>query len=343
MDTYNSFFTGIQEALTNSGNVTLVLITVLLMGILMIVIYYIYRGYQNSLMERKLLETREGDFKPPPRHLSGFNPAQKRVLNSLIMDFKRREIIASAIPSSVLERYSEFFFQHFQDLRISDETAQRIAKKIYPIAVKSSIEIEINDSNRLFVLEREALESNERAVVVHNISGLPHPIKKGVPVNVCYTSNNMFICGQSAVQNFLPNGKTVLSYPKNLKISQERLYSRIPVENINGSIIPADIESDASPLNVTIKDISLEGVRVQASSNLKRKETYRLSFTDMTLEKTYDFDNLECVISKSYMIENGVYEYGLSFVYLDLETRNKLFDYFRALAVRLQKDVVFKS
>jgi hypothetical protein len=42
------------------------------------------------------------------------------------------------------------------------------------------------------------------------------------------------------------------------------------------------------------------------------------------------------------MIENGIFEYGMAFIYLDMETRSKLYDYFQALALRSQRDVNFE-
>lgn len=338
MDPYSSFIQGVQNALA-TGNASVFLITLVLFFLFFVILFYIYRAYQNYLNEKRLIETSDSVFKAPPSHRSGFNPAQKRIINNMIADFKRREIIASAIPSSVLERFSEFFYQRVDDLNISDRAAQRLAKKIYPIIENSKIEIELNENNRLYVLERSALEASEKAVVVNNITGVPTPLKKGVPLNICYTSNNMFICGESSVVNFLNRNRTVLSYPKNLIISQERLYSRIPVDNIPGTLVP--YTNDLSPIEVVIKDISLEGARIMSSTGLKRKETYKLSFTDMSLENICIFENLECVISKIFMIENGVFEYGLAFIYLDLETRKKLYDYFQALALRSQRDVNF--
>ncbi len=342
MDSYNSFFQGIQNALTAPGNITAFLIALISMSLFFVILFYFYKAYQNHLNEKRLLEPADSVFKAPPSHKSGFNPAQKKIINTLISDFKKREMIASAIPSSVLERFSEFFYQRLDELRISNKAAQRLAKKIYPIVEDSKIEIEINENNRLYVLERSALAASDKSVVVKNITGIPVPLKKGVPLNICYTSNNMFICGESSVVNFLTSNRTILSYPKNLKISQERLYSRIPVDNISGTLLALHTEGD-SPIEVVVKDISLEGARIRSSTGLKRKETYRLSFTDMSLEKMYIFENLECVVSKSFMMENSLFEYGMSFIYLDMQTRKNLFDYFQTLALRIQRDVNFDN
>ncbi len=338
MDPYQGFFDSLNETFSAPQHIIYFLIMLLLMGLFFVIIYYIYRAYQNSLQKKKLLDQTEPMFKIPPKHITGFNPAQRRILNSLIADFKTRELIAAAIPSSVLERYSEYFYHHLGELQVSNQVAQTMAKKIFPITEKSKIEIEILENNKLYVLERPALAANNRAVVIDNLEGLPFPVQKGIPVNVCYTANNAFICGESSIVNLLPDKRIVLSYPKNLKISDERHYSRIPVENLTGTLVPDHVQN-ASVIHISIKDISFEGVRVQTPSILKKKASYSLSFIDMTLDKTYDFDKIECVISKSFMIGNGISEYGLSFVYLDQNKRARLNEYFQALAARFQKEL----
>ncbi|MGA2141539.1 MAG: PilZ domain-containing protein [Brevinematales bacterium] len=338
MDPYSSFVQGVQAAFTTPGNFVAFLITILALSVFFMVLFYIYRAYHNYIYEKRILEPRNSNFKIPPGHISEFNPAQKKIINNIISDFKNVEMIASEIPSSVLERFSEYFYLRIDELRISNRTAQILTKKIYPIIDNSKLEIEIYEKNRLYVLERQALEANSKTVIINNISGIPLPVKKGVPVNICYTSNNMFICGESSVVNLLNGGRTQLSYPKNLKISQERLYSRIPVDDIAGLLFAINT-GDASQIEVIVKDISLEGARIRSSIALKRKETYRLSFTDMSFEKMYNFEKIECIISKSFMIEDNVFDYGLSFIYLDLQTRKDLYEYFQALAQRTQKDV----
>ncbi len=342
MDSYTSFVQSVQTALSTPGGLLVFLITLVSMFVFFLILFYVQRAYQNHLNEKRIMEPQDAVFKAPPGHISEFNPAQKRIITNMISDFKNMEMIASAIPSSVLERYSEYFYQRLNELRISDTAAQRLTKKIYPINDDSKIEIEILENNRLYVFEKPALQANDKNIIVSKITGIPIPLKKGVPLNICYTSNNMFICGKSSVVNIYVDGRTVLSYPKNLKISQQRLYSRIPVDNIPGLLFALYSEG-ASPVQVTVEDISLEGARIRSSTGLKKKETYRLDFTDMTFEKMYAFENLECVISKSFILEGGIFDYGMSFIYLDLQTRKNLYDYFQALALRTQKDVIYET
>lgn len=335
MNDYDLFFKSVRDAFSAPISVVSILFflfILVMIWLLIRLIIYLYNRYQNTQI---ILNPALQLPKLIKRKSSVFNPAQKKVVYDIITEFKRFEIIAEAIPESVLERFSEYFFERQNRLRISPALSNKLISKMYPIVTGQIVEMELIIDNKLTIIPRNVLQMNERAIVVQSIDDLTIVIQKGMPITICYSLKNHFLTGESQVDNILTNNRLVLAYPKNLQVTNERRFSRAPLDKINGSLVPVQSKEEAA-IVAEIKDISLEGARVRANTMLKKNQVYRLSFADNKQERPFGFQNFECVVSQSFIIQQGLYEYGLSFVYLGLDKRAKLTEYIQTLVKRLK-------
>jgi hypothetical protein len=334
MDSTQQFIDSLKEAFTSSGNILsflLLIIGAVGLYVLYLAIMHYYKEYQASLA----LKPRLPGENALPKHEQEFNPAQKRSIFNIITEFKKKEIMAAAIPDSILERYSEYFYNNIKRVKISDRISKSIQQKIFPVPENSSMEIEMYHNNQLHVFNKKVFVSSNSALVTEVIDNISNQEMKGKTVNVCYTVNNQFICGESKVGKIYENGRMVLSYPKNLIISNERRFSRVPVNDIDGYIVPAN-NQDIPEARIVLKDISLEGMKVRSLSNLTKNVVYKIRFEDHTFDTDYAFENLECIVSKILVEASDVFEYGMSFIYLDLENRSKLSKYLKDLVNRIK-------
>lgn len=335
-NSYENLSRGLKNSLQNTSNIIPVLLFILITSIIIFITWRLYNYWNTKKKTVNLLSPTRITSSPKPHIHNEFNTAQKKIVYELIREFKKKEIIAEAIPQTVLERYSEFFYQHIKSLKIPAKMSEKVVSKIFPVQKNTTVEIEVTESDKLYIFKRNILSLNNRALVISSIDSLLVKAKRGTAVYLCYLNNNQFVCGDSMVEGMLGEDKMLLSYPKNLKINDERHYTRIPLKNIEGQISPAKT-SDPNYIKVYIKDISLEGSRIKANAVLKKNAVYALSFLDESMDKSYSFHNFECIISKSFMSDDGVFEYGLSFVYLPLNMRSELMEYLRMLSDRIRQ------
>ena len=335
MDTYKYFFQGVRGSINTSSGTSSFLLFILIICLVSIFIWIIYRYYNDSLKARLLLNSGKSGTNTLPRHISNFNPLQKKAVFDIIAEFKKKELIAEAIPVAVLERFSEYFFSNLDRIRISNRQSQRMAFMIYPLTENTIIEIEFYLNNVLHVYERRTLSSDGKVIIVNKIDGFSDAFKRGMPVIISYSVNNQFISGDSLILSLQSNERMVLSYPRNLIISDVRRFVRVPLNNVEGIIISARSQETGS-VKVKVKDISLEGTRIITDAILKKFGVYKLNLEDKSTG--HAFNNFECIVSKNYLSDGGNYEYGMSFVYLDLDTRSKLIDYLRVLTNRLKQN-----
>ncbi len=335
MDSYQQFFQGVRGSFNGSSNILSFLIFIVVLGVLIIIIRAFYKYYQSYLKARLVLNA-QANSTTLQKHVQEFNPLQKKAVYDIIGEFKKKEMIAQTIPVTILEKYSEYFYHQVDRLKISNTLANRMAMQIFPITVNSNIEIQIFQDEKLYVFDRKVIVSNNNAVVVNSLEGHDVRIIKGMPVYLFYTASNQCISGVSSVVNNIPNDRMILSYPKNLKVSDVRRFIRIPLTNVEGKLATTITRSSMNPqeIKITLKDISLEGARIQANAVLKKNYIYKLSFQDTGIAG-YNFQDIECAVSKSLLGDN-IFEYGLSFIYLDIETREKLVGYLKDLANRMK-------
>jgi hypothetical protein len=321
----------ISDALNSQQSILLTVASLSALILLYILVRIIATSYRKHKNTQKILTPAHQTVPQGARIFKAFNIAQQKIVFDIIREFKEWEIAAGGIPDTVLEKYSMFFFQRLDWFNISPQSARKIASRIYPLRSGQRIEIEIVETNVLYIFERTALIVNEKALAVQKIISSSIKFYKGLRVYISYVSDNKYISGRSKVLYVKPNGDLVFTYPDNLTVSHERRFTRIPLVSVSGVLIS---ERSQEALEVEIIDLSIEGVKVRSKLSLKRNRVYRLKFEDTSVAPGLTFANLDCIVSQIYIIRENLYEYGMSFMYIDLATAGKLKEYMHLLVRR---------
>lgn len=260
----------------------------------------------------------------PPEFIS----AQRKVISDIITDFKKREFLAEPVPHAVLEKFAEYFYLNLNRLKMNQAEINKMLIADYPILQNSRIEIEAVINGRLYIFEKKVLTTGRDKIITEPVDQNTMVIPKGQKVLINFSKGKEFISGESQLLS-LEWDRMILSYPKKLKIYNERRYARIPVQNVDGEIFAPPVpESDP----VRVMDISLEGIRISTSAVLKKKNIYRLGFNHSFRGTNISFQNIECIVSKTFFADKGEREYGMAFLYLDIDTKQKLENYLKILS-----------
>lgn len=332
--TYDQLMGSIRDALLNPGQPLEFLLFIILLAVAVVIIRIAVFYYARYMKTRQIIHPEKQALRPPPKHsISEFNTAQKKAVMDIIAEFKRREIIAEAIPMSVLEKFSEYFYRHINRVNISNSLSRKIEQKIFPLLSGSEVEIEFYDKDKIYNFQRKVLNADGKNIVLNNPDSSGIKLVKGLQVSVFYTVNNRFISGESAVLRLVDFQKAVLTYPSKLKVSDERTFSRVLLKNVKGEIGIADKSRDFKT-NINVIDISLEGARVKTDNALKKNVVYRCVIEDR--EPSIDVEplNLECVVTRSFSSDDNRPVYGMAFVYLDQETRSRLTEFIDTIKAR---------
>lgn len=257
-----------------------------------------------------------------------FNFIEKKVLYDIIDEFKKSDILASQIQTSILERYSEYFFNNLQRLKISKSEADKLRDTHYPILPESDVELEIFNDNILNIFESKVISITGESIMVRYIS-TSFDFKPDMKVRLNYHINKKFISGECKIVSVVEDRKIVLTYPKRFQLSNERRYNRINLNNIKGVIKGS--EKDPS-FEIQICDISMEGIKIRLNAKLRKNVVYKIDFTGRVADLEILFENLNCVVSKTYVCDSGVREYGMSFFYPTPEIKSKLTEYIKVLS-----------
>ncbi|OHD19891.1 MAG: hypothetical protein A2086_02720 [Spirochaetes bacterium GWD1_27_9] len=307
---------------SNTLIIFLIVIGVIIVGfsIRYIIVYFIKSGelkrFRNS-MKKEILGT---GFE--------FNFIEKKILYDIIDEFKRSDILANQIQTSVLERYSEYFFNNLQRLKISKKEAEKLRDIHYPILTESNVELEIFQDNQLFIFESKVISVLIDNIVIKYIE-TSFNFQIGTKVRLNYHINNKFISGECKITNVVEDKKIVLTYPKKFVLSNERRYGRINLNNTKGTIKTND---NKTVFDIQICDISMEGLKIRLNAKLRKNLVYKIDFIGKIADLELKFENLNCVVSKTYVCDSGIREYGMTLFYPPPETKLKLIEYIKVLS-----------
>ncbi len=317
----------ISEAFTGSRNSDelFIFLVIILIAIAGFVIYRVvkYLLKQPIAARKKMLKDLVGS------HFE-INLIQKKQIFLIIDDFRKRDRIASEVPASVLEKFAEHFIKNIDRLKISSKDAEMLRKKNYPLVKGTLIEVEIQNGTQLFVYETKVIYIDTRSITLDFFSSPDYIPEKGVQVHICYAINNAFISGDAKINGVYPDKQIVISHPKSFNLTNERRYSRIPVEKVYGSI---ELDESEEPADFALVDISMEGIRIKTQWKLKKSKIYRLSFNDHIAGVEYNIANVECVIYKTFIAKKGYREYGMGFFYPKYDVRHNINQYIKALSL----------
>jgi len=263
--------------------------------------------------QRALESYRRGGARQIPDTL---NAQQQKAIYDLIDEFHRKEPSAQAVPAAVLEKYSEFFYQNLKLLKTNRGAARKFVAANFPLKQGTSVELDFDVQGQTLVI-RSAVEAvSEKAVAVPYSDADPHLLRKGTHLLLNYSSGKNFLQGNSTVLDVKP-GRLVVVAPREVVLTNERRYSRVALRNIGGTV--QDTKGQKQPAQ--IRDISLEGARVETEEPLDTGLIYQLVFP---VQGFGTIGPLECAVAKVFSTGSGHHQAGLAFLYLDVTSRAKL-------------------
>ena len=292
---------------------------------------YVYLRWQAQRPRRDVSQnegeagTRKAKYVPVE---GKFNPLQQKLVQDLIEEFRKQEAAAHAIPSSVLERYSEFFFANRSRLEIPDKEVEKFLDVHFPLEVGLDVELDFQSSGSVHLVKTKLIAVTLKTITVAFDNQVPDYLKRGMKMSINYSQGKHFFQGETVIQEIYETQGIVLRRPTHILLTNERRYSRVALTKATGSL--HDTKSSFQ-IQVRVLDLSPEGVRVQVGRPLDKKHSYQLVFEASDGTKNKSFGPLECVPSRTYMTSSGSLEVGLAFLYVGRETKLEIWNFMKAL------------
>ncbi len=338
MDRTTEFFRGISSGVGKGGGSSLdFLLFVLIVGLVAFVIWLINDYYQKNIKGKKIGFTKRIAMVLPDivKSTTTLNAFQRKILNDMIIDFKKRELVAEGVPNSIFEKFAEYLYYNVNKLKVSDREAREFVKINFPLLKGYNIEIDLQKEGIFNLISTKVIAVNDRYIEVEYPSGINVQFVKGMPLYINYNVSKHFLRGYSTIVNVKKDVSLILKRPQSFTLSYERRYPRLNLTNAIGTIYNPKI---GQPYEVEIADISFEGAKISTNHNLQKNVIYLLSFDYKVDERDFSFSNLECSISKSFVTTGGKREYGIVFLYLNNQTRGKLSLMIKEIALKLQRE-----
>jgi hypothetical protein len=329
MPSFHDIFVAVRDALLSPGNILSFAAALVLLIFLYIIARFIFNLVEKRRQMTRVIRSTLSESLPESKHKKHFNIVQKKIVYDIITEFKRKEMVAATVPDSVYERYSEYLFGQIGRLDIDARVSEKLAPKIFPVVPGTVMELETVHLGELFVFERTALVVNERAIVIANIDSPRGVLTERRRLHVRYAAKNKFISGETKVLYFQPTGKAVIAYPKKLVVSDERRFVRMPLRNVRCRVTRLDT---GDSYDGQIVDINIDGAKIRVPNSLRINRMYCIRFDAIVNSRTYSFDDLNCFISKTFFLKEGLFEYGMEFAYVDFKAHELLNSFLSALS-----------
>jgi len=262
------------------------------------------------------------------------NPLQQTMIHEMIDEFRKQEPLAQAVPSAVLEKYSEFFFAHSKQLKTHENEVREFVDHRYPLQVGQGVELDFHASGVMHLMKTTVLEVAGKTLTVAFQEPIPAFVKRGATFVLNYSVGKHFLQGPTTILDLKRNVGIVLRKPVRTVLTGERRYARVTLRPSPG-VLQDRKSGHQTPVQVL--DLSFEGVRVQVQKPLVRNQVYQLTFETAANGQPWSFGPLECVPSKAFLTGTGTYEAGLGFLYLDLGAKTKLQEFMKNLSIELQR------
>lgn len=263
------------------------------------------------------------------------NPLQLVRIHEMIDEFRKEEPMAQAVPSAILEKYSEYFFNQVGKLKTNDKEVEDFISQNYALKNGDSVELDFHTSGALHLIKSKVAAVTGKTVLVEYTSPVPDFLRTGTVLHINYSSGRNFLQGHTQILEVHPDVGLLLKKPTQVSLTSERRYSRLPLPKASGNL--QDTKSDYHS-TVKVLDLSLEGVRVQVGRPLDKTHIYLLSFEAQAQGRAFPFGPLECVPSKAFLTPSGNYESGLVFLTMTMATKQKVVGFMKLLAQELQAE-----
>lgn len=293
------------------------------------------RGRADRPREREV----DGTLAPPKARakfvaVAGrLNPLQQKVIQELIDEFRKQDASAQAVPSAILEKYSEFLYSQVGRLKTNDKDVEKFINNAYPLKAGATVELDFLAAGTLHLIKTKVVEVEPKVIEVEYTSPMPEFLKKGAALKLNYSVGRHFLQGSSVITDVIRGAGLLLRKPHEVILTSERRYSRLMLRKSVGSL--SDPKTDFQE-TVKVLDLSFEGVRIQVGRPLAKNHIHLLTFEEVDNNKSWLFGPIECMPSKAFLTGSGTYEAGLLFLYLDVAARAKLSAYMKHRAQEAQ-------
>lgn len=328
MNSYEQFAQSLKKVFSRSFDLQHFLVFLVIVLIIFLVYFLIRAAVNQYNTLNKIKGSGQRSYIPHDK----FNAMQKKIAQDMILQFKKNELKANAVPSYVLEHFTEYIYANKEHLEISDNIARDYGPVVYPMGDTNTIELEIDKKDDQLIFERNIIHMNDKSVIIRHRNNQYWSAEKGEELIIYYVVNDTVIGGRTTVQDILPDDLMVLEFPKDLHVLGERRHPRIPLHNAIGYLVPVRTGEDT--VEIKLIDISKEGVRLHPKIPIKEKEIYYLNMQDHSFDEPISISNVECIISKIIFTETNETAYGLSFVYLDAKNQELLAKYLSLLTAK---------
>lgn len=339
MDNWKGQFSQGFNSSADVGNGSTLLI---ILGFIVLVaaVWFIFeqiRRYQ-SRQPRKITRGATADASQPKLHKyvsvpGRINPLQQKVIQDMIDEFRKQESLAQAVPSAILEKYSEFFYYQVDRMKTKDREVEEFISRNYPLREDDTVELDFQSSGSLHLIKSKVIEIGPKNLIVEYNNPTHDFLRKGTTLMVNYNVGKHFLQGSSMIIEVRPDLGLILRKPTQVTLTSERRYARIDLKKASGTLIDA---RTGNSLGVKVLDVSLEGVRIQVGRPLDKTHIHQLTFEEVAETRKWTFGPIECVPSKAFLTGTGTYESGLLFLYLDVAARAKLIAFMRHVAQEIQ-------
>jgi len=331
-----------SQGFTSSGSPVDPNLILLVLGFIAVAaaLWFAFDRYQRY-QRRKPAEVVKGstsDASQPRLHKyvavpGRLNPLQQKLIQEMIDEFRKQEPLAQAVPSAILEKYSEFYYNQVDRMKTKDKDVEEFISRNYPLREDDDVELDFQSSGSLHLIKSKVLEIGPKNLIVEFNNPIPEFLRKGTSLYVNYNVGKHFLQGSSVILEVRQDLGLILRRPTQVTLTSERRYSRIDLKKAAGTLTDA---RTGNALGVKVLDLSLEGVRIQVGRPLDKTHIHQLTFEELGETRRWTFGPIECVPSKAFLTGTGTYESGLLFLYLDVTSRAKLVAFMKHTAQEIQ-------
>jgi hypothetical protein len=315
-----------SQGFASSGGVTNWILMIVLLILIAVVVVYLVNQRRNApkspadeARRRALAAHARGGVREIPE--TPLNAQQQKVIYDLIDEFRGKEPSARAVPSAVLEKYSQFFFERLNLLKSNRGASRRFVAANFPLKAGMAVELDFDAEGQTLLIRAHVDAADEKLVAVPYTDAPPHFLHKGAHLLLNYSTGKHFLQGNSTVLGIKP-GRLVVSTPSEVVLTSERRYARVVLKDILGTLA----DTTGKRVEVAVMDISLEGARVESDSPPNVEGVYQLT---IPVQGYGTIGPIECVITKVFTTGSGQPQAGLAFLYLDVVTRSKLITFMK--------------